>query len=365
MNLKDVVFVGMDCGSGNVATVMETKGFAQARVTPSFVRYVPGVMKETDGDSTWVTHGDDGQESTFVVQSRAVDAVDTRTKEYQLSPACRVLVINELVRLGLAGKKVIIADTLPADQYYDDNNSVNRTQINLKRESLLKEVRNVNPSIKSPVIVDVQIMPEAVTAYNAALYLEDGEINPQLDGVEDCVIIDIGRYTVDFAHLDCNTHTIYKRHTSDQGVHVLLSRIKVLMLEAAQDGSLAIPADVIRNLSIDDVDALARNGFYGSPVAALKHKRISIDHLVSAAAASYANDIRYMASVVVPQHASAHALIMAGGGMYLIGGKLRNLPNYVADWHDNLVIPHQPETAIARGAYEALRASYEEETEGV
>ncbi|MCZ4061299.1 plasmid segregation protein ParM [Pantoea sp. LMR881] len=220
MSNKAPVLVGMDCGSGNVATIMEKDGKMQVRLTPSYVRYLPGVLKETESRNSWVTIGSDGSEATYAVQSKAINAVDTRTKDYQLSAACRVLVVNALAGLGLSGQKVIIADTLPADQFYDDNNAVNRAHIELKRQSLLTAVKNANKDIASPIIVDVRIMPEAVTAFNAALYTESGDVEPRLDGVRDVVIVDIGRYTINYAHLDCETQDTYARETTDQGAHV-------------------------------------------------------------------------------------------------------------------------------------------------
>ena len=359
MSNKSPILVGMDCGSGNVATVMETNGFVQVRLTPSYVRFLPGAVKETESNCTWITKGVNGQDEAYVVQPKAVSAVDTRTPDYQLSAACRVLVVNALNDLGLSGRKVIIADTLPANQYYDDNNAVNRHKIELKRKSLMADVRNAKSSVASPDIVDVHIMPEAVTAYNAALYTKDGELNPLLQGARDVVIVDIGRYTNDIAHFDCETYTLYARETTDRGAHILLQGIRQMMID--QSDEVGIPVDKIRAMTLDDIDVIARSGYYGSPVEALKNKRIDLDHIIAAAASTYASEIKYKLGVVVPQLASADALVIVGGGAHFIGGLMRELSSFVSDWHDNVVIPHQPESALARGAYLALRAMQEEE----
>lgn len=367
MSKSAPVLVGMDCGSGNVATVMATSDSMKVRLTPSYVRHLPGATKGTDLRNMWITKGDNGSNATYAVQSKAINVVDTRTKDYQLSAACRVLVVNAISSLGLAGRKVIIADTLPADQFYDDNNSLNRTHIEKKRESLKMAVRNANADIHSPEIIEVRIMPEGVTAFNAALYQQDGSSEPRLEGVSDVVIVDIGRYTINYAHIDCDTQDLFARATSDQGVHAFLTLLKQLMIESAEDGMLAIPAETIRKMTLDDIDAVARAGYYGSPIEALKDKRIPVVDVVKAAASTYVEEIKYKLSVVVPQLGNAHALIVVGGGAHYVGGLLHNMPNYIADLHDNVIIPHQPECANARGAFIALQAEFEDEeltTEG-
>lgn len=358
MSNKKPVFVGMDCGSGNVATVMEKNGTIQVRLTPSFVAHLAGAPKETESRTTWLTKGADGADETYVVQSKDVNSIDTRTPDYQLSAACRVLVVNALSDLGLSGKKVIIADTLPANQYYDDNNSVNRVKIEQKRKSLLAQVKNANADISAPEIVEVEIMPEAVTAYNAALYTADGELEPLLQGVRDVAIVDIGRYTTDIAHIDCESFSLYSRDTTDRGVHTMLGMVRQLMIDDAE--KIGIPAEKTRAMTLDNIDTIVRNGYYGSPVEALKHKRINLDKIIEQAASTYAQEVRYKLGVVVPQLANVDALIIVGGGAYYIGGLLRKLPSFVTDWHDNVVIPHQPETAIARGAYLALLARHDD-----
>lgn len=360
MNKKETVLVGMDCGSGNVATVMATTNALKVRLTPSYVRQLPGVMKETDSRNNWITVDSNGSEATYAVQSKAVNVVDTRTKDYQLSAACRALVANALSSLELGDKEVILADTLPADQYYDDNNSHNRTHIEQKRKSLMTAVRNANSGIQSPKVVQVRIMPEAVTAFNAALFDAKGNPEQRLVGVRDVVVVDLGRYTKNIAHIDSETHDLFTRSTDDQGVHAFLTLLKQTMVEASEASNLAIPAETIRSMTLDDVDAMARLGYYGSPVEALKEKRVSIDDQFKTAASTWASEIRYKLSVVCPQLANAHALIVVGGGAYYIGGLMRKLPNYVENWHGNVVIPHQPETANARGAYLALQAEFEE-----
>ncbi len=361
MSKNNPVYVALDCGSGNVATVMENKGAVQIRVTPSFVSRVLGQAHESDSKTNWVTKGASGELETYTVMNKAIGAIDTRTPDYQLSAACRVLVVNALTSLKLGGRKVVIADTLPADQYYDDNNAINRQQIELKRKSLMTAVTNATSDIAAPDIVCVEIMPEAVTAYNAALYTENGQDNPYLVGAKDVAIVDIGRYTCDIAHLDCDNHTLFSRGTTPRGVHIMLEAVKLQML--AQAETIGIPVEKIRAMTLDDIDAIVRKGYYGSAIEALKDKRIYLDDIITAAAASFASEINYYLKTIVKSLGSIDALIIVGGGAYYICGLLREIPNFVADWHDNVVVPHQPETAVARGAYLALLARHDVEDE--
>lgn len=70
MSKNKPVYVALDCGSGNVATVMENKGEVQIRVTPSFVARVLGQAKESDSKTNWVTTGASGELETYAVMNK-------------------------------------------------------------------------------------------------------------------------------------------------------------------------------------------------------------------------------------------------------------------------------------------------------
>lgn len=79
-------------------------------------------LRRTDEDEIYSVTND----------ATSIELVNTCDPEYQLSPANRVLVLNALSRAGLGGRDVVLADTLPADQYYGDN-GINKVRIEAKK----------------------------------------------------------------------------------------------------------------------------------------------------------------------------------------------------------------------------------------
>lgn len=344
MSKKNYVFVAVDAGSGNVALTFERDGKMETYVTPSLVRSGSQQTLASETSSSWLTT-DNGRERSYVVVNKGTDLVDTCDPDYQVSAAHRVLVNEALVRAGLDGADVILAETLPVNQFYSDIGKIDRVRTKAKADNLLIPVRNYNADIQPPRIAHVEVFPEAVPAVISA----QADFSELLQA-ESILVVDLGRFTCDMAVVDKDLQVISRR-TTENGIHRMIERVYALLQEFEATSGKNINA---KSLNIESIDTIIRQGFIGSRLESARSKRIDVSGVISQAASELAEIIRADIRKVHRNMLDIDALLLVGGGANYIGGRLHGMPDYTADWHDLVFIPEYPETSIVRGVYFAL-----------
>ncbi|WP_340615856.1 ParM/StbA family protein [Xenorhabdus entomophaga] len=359
--VKQPILVAVDAGSGNIAIRFrrERDGEIENTIIPARVCQGNAQSMALEAGTSWETEGDHGENVVFSVVSGGNDLVNTCDPNYQSSPAHRVLVINALAQLGLGGQEIILADTLPINQFYSDLGKIDQNRLEAKRESLMKPVNNVSGQYEAPHIIDVMVYPEAIPAYVSASVTSDMKPNPDLDGAESIMVVDVGRFTCDIAVLD-KTYQVVKRRTSEHGVYMMLDRVHALLQENAEKLNIAEPKEI----HLESIDTFIRQGYIGSRLKSAADKRIKIDEVVQQAAEEFAEIIRNDIRTVHRNLSDIDVLILVGGGANLIGGKLEYLNNCTTGWGCPVYIPDNPEFAIVRGVHMAFEIDAEEIIKG-
>ncbi|POW54639.1 hypothetical protein C3408_22585 [Candidatus Pantoea alvi] len=342
---KKPLLVAVDGGSGNIALrYFDDKGQLHTHIQPSLVRRGQMNTGNAMSSSTWSVK--DGSVYSVVTTGRKAELINTCDPLYQTSDAHRVLVIDALCKAGLAGRDVILADTLPASQYYADN-GINTALIARKQASLKEPVINSSGTVKAPRVLDVLVYPESVPVYISCKFSDyEGTENPDFEGMENVIIIDIGRFTCDITRLD-KDNDIVDRTTSENGIHRMVERLHELLQE--EETKLGL-SEVVEFSSVT-LDSIIKNGFVGSAAPRLADKRIYVEKLIQQAANELAVDIRNDLRDVIYSTKEIDALIIGGGGANWLGGKLPHIPNLFEDWADFVYIPDNPEEAVSRGVH--------------
>lgn len=345
--MKHPILVAVDGGSGNIAVRYSLPdGEVKSFLMRSVIRRGNLQQGNKESLSTWRT-GDDQVFSVTSTGSR-MDLVDTCDPQYQISDANRVLIIDALVKAGLEDVDIILADTLPANQYYGAGKTVDQKRINAKKESLMQPVSSYSGKVKPPRIVEVKIWPEAVPAFVSASFNDDGTPNEALEGVQYSIVVDIGRFTCDIAMLDPNDEVI-DRLTTENGIHVMLNRFQELLEQ--EEEKLGI--NEAREISPAALDTIINNGFIGSAIKAMEKKRINIQHLALKAASELSERIKEDIRSMHRNLSDIDCLLVVGGGANWLGGKLDYMPNFAESWFPNgfVYIPENPELAVVRGVH--------------
>lgn len=346
MTKNSKVFVAVDAGSGNVALTFERDGQMVTQVTPALVRQGNQQTIASETTSSWVT-----DDRNYAVVKQGTDLVDTCDPDYQISAAHRVLVIDALARAGLTNCDVVLAETLPVNQFYADKGVIDHDRIEAKVKSLLTPVRNYNESVAAPRIVHVEVFPEAIPAVVSA-QADD----PSLAEAQSLLVVDLGRFTCDLAVVDSELQVVSRR-TTENGVHVMINRVHELLQDFEATSNNRIDA---KNLSIESIDPIIRQGFIGSRLEAARHKRIDVTHIINQAAGELSEIIRSDIRKLHRNVRDIDAILLVGGGANYIAGKLHGLDDHTAEWHDVVITPDYPEMSIVRGVYMALAASRDE-----
>lgn len=340
------ILVAVDGGSGNIAIRFNKDGQTVSRISPALVRAGNLQTGSVESGTSWTTEGFNGAKETYSVIKSGENTVNTCDPLYQISPAHRVLVINALVAAGLGGQDVIIADTLPADQFYAGDGKIDVGRVQAKKDSLMKVVTNYTGAMASPRIVDVQVYPEAVPAYYSAYYLPDGTVNPIFEEINNAIVMDIGRFTCDIAVINSDYQVIHRR-TSEKGVHIMLNRLHVLIQEHQQE----LGIKEAKEIPLGSMDDVVRQGYIGSRIEAFANRRKDVTKLIAQAAGEFADIVREELRQAHRNLADIDVLLVVGGGANYIGGKLPFLKDLTTDWECPVIIPEEPEYAIVRGVH--------------
>ncbi|MBS6033950.1 MAG: ParM/StbA family protein [Pantoea sp.] len=350
MTKNKAVLVAVDAGSGNVALTYAEEGTGRwiTSVTPSLILEGHQQSFAAESQSTWLTTDANGKERAYTVMKKGYDLYDTCDPNYQVSPAHRVLIADALNRAGLGGRDVIIGETLPVNQFYSAMGVINEARIREKVASLKTPVKNYRDGSEPANIIHVEVFPEAVPAIVSAQ-----ADNPELADAEQTLVVDLGRFTCDIALVDKDLMPV-KKASYEHGVQKMIERVHALLPEFEANLGKSFGAS---DLSVDSVDAIIRQGYIGSRLESAKSKRIDISEVINQAASELAEKIWQDVRALHRNTRDVDVVLVVGGGANYIAGKLPGLTDHTADWHDVVVVPNNPEMAIARGVYLALQAS--------
>ena len=339
------VFVAVDGGSGNIAVrYTDDQGNDVFNISPSLIRR--GLLQQGTQESTSTWQTADGVLFSVVDDGTSMELENTCDTIYQLSAQNRVLVLDALVKAGLSGRDVVVADTLPADQFYGDN-GINYARIEEKKKNLMQPITSYTGKIQPPRVIHSVIMPEAVTAYVSASVMPDGSLNPAFEGVARCIIVDLGRFTCDIAVVNSSLDVL-NRITTEHGIHVMVQRLYHLIQLHEKELGLS----EAKELNMASMDGFIERGYIGSQAKAREAHRKDIRHLIKQAAKELADQIENdLRSVTHGFADDIDMLLFVGGGANWLGGALEFVGDLTKDWHDYTHIPPNPERAVVDGAF--------------
>lgn len=345
------ILVAVDGGSGNIAIRFNMDGKTISHISPALVRAGNLQQSSVESGTTWETVGTSGQPETYSVVTSGSNLVNTCDPSYQASAAHRVLVMNALAAAGLGGKEIILADTLPAGQFYGDNGQINQRNIQAKKDSLMKPVRNYSGLVEAPRVVDVKVYPEAVPAFYSAAILPDLTPNPEFEEINSALVVDIGRFTCDIAEIN-RDYQVVNRRTTEHGIQVMLQRLHTLL----QENEDALGLVEMKEVSVEHMDAVIRQGYVGSRLPSQIAKRKDVTHLIQQVTREMAEIIQADIRSVHRNLADIDIMLVVGGGANWIGGKVAHIDDHTVNWRCPVFIPDEPEFAIVRGVHLSMLA---------
>ncbi|HCD1268083.1 ParM/StbA family protein [Citrobacter freundii] len=341
------ILVAIDGGSGNIAISFALNGELKTASIPSRIRIGNTQAYDSETNTTWRTVDAFGEEQLYSVVNRGVDLVDTCDPDYQVSAAHRVLVINALSQMGLGGKDIIIGETLPADQYYAADGGLNYARIEAKKASLMTPVVNHSKQLKAPNILGVKVYPEAVPAVFSASVLPDGSFDPRFERVRSKLVVDIGHFTCDIAYLD-EDNNVVRKHTSENGVHILLKDIHAMLQNDAKELGIKDP----KSISLDAIDRFIRDK--GRIVSGWDDSEsVNLIPYIEKATSNLTHRIKTDIRACWRDLTEVDVMLAVGGGANYVGGTLPYMKgrDLRAAWERPVFIPAYPEFAIVRGVY--------------
>lgn len=343
LKLENYAFVTVDDGSGNIkAVTLSESGDLIKYIQPS------SVSEEFTGydgfpDFAWTVSG-----RTYFVTPHQKNSESTTSRDYQVSITNRVLVNDAIARLNI-DKPIILAVTIPADQYYNlrnKHNPINHELIEQKKANLMGDIVNESGLLKRPNIVAIKVYPEAIPAYVACSHDEHGNKRADYDDIHSTVIVDLGHYTCDIAHFK-NHFNIIDKKTTANGVHQFINEFKNEAISKGHSKMLTTYTDYTI------IHAINR-GYLGPTAEHRKDQRVSIKPITEAVINDYYNRIiNDIKSAIKDEIETLDRLILVGGGASLIGDLA------IKEYGNVVVIPDQPEFAIATGTHLMMIANAE------
>lgn len=345
-NAFDCAFVTVDDGSGNIKMVTQgNDGQLITRTQSSAIaENYTHVIGASVADCVWSIEG-----VPFSVMPDYKDLAKTTDKNYQSSLASRVLVNDTVSRLNIE-KPIVLAVTIPTCHYFtnDANNRINIKAIEKKRQNLLAEINNMSGNLTAPSFAAIKVYPEAVPAY---VYCSRDELGKRKDGYDDqheTLIVDLGHFTCDLAFIKDGLN-VTKMSTTEHGVHTLLRKLRNALI---QDSDFTMDLDHINDVALSQI---LQRGFFGSAKSENAYRYDISDLVTTLKNELYAeifNDIETLLGKDAVKYIDR--VIIVGGGAYLIGNIAKD-----NKLNGDIVVPNEPEFAIAKGTHLMLLSQAE------
>ncbi len=266
--------------------------------------------------------------------SELIESENTQFDGFHTSVLDLVLVNHALVEANLGDNRVDLWTGLPVSDYFR-NGKKDDDKIAAKRANLMKQVKPGAPDVFIPVIHDVKVGCQAVSAWIDFAMNDNLELRDDIDGA--IAIVDIGGRTTDIATVIGGQNVDHRRSGTDN--------IGMLDVYAGLSHGLSKKWDVRGSLPIGDLARAMRN-----PEKTIKlwGKERDIAAIIDEVLEEYQGKLTRAIERVIGNGASIDKVVFVGGGSALFTGLLNNFPH-------NGEIVDDPEFANARGLHKYAR----------
>jgi plasmid segregation protein ParM len=267
--------------------------------------------------------------------SELIESEDTKFDGFHTSVLDRVLVNHALVEANLGDAKIDLWTGLPVSDFFRGGLK-DEAKIALKRENLLKTVKAGGPDVVIPMITDVKVGCQAVSAWVDFAMNDDLELRDDIDGA--IAIVDIGGRTTDIATvLDGGQSVDHRRSGTDN--------IGMLDVYAGLSHGISKKFDVRGTLPLSDLAKAMRN-----PQKTIKlwGKERDISELVDEVKEEFSGKLKRAIEVVIGNGASIDKVVFVGGGSAAFTDLRESFP------HNGEIVP-DPEFSNARGLHKYAR----------
>lgn len=194
-------------------------------------------------------------DTKYTCTSDSSELISLRHAHYPLSVENRVLFTHGVAKFGLQDKVISASVTLPFRDYYNEDGTINtefvqRVGANFKQNNVVvhgAEDKELN-------VANVQVTPEAMSAWFDWAMDDDGSMNENYSEMSDCdgsvLIIDIGGSTTDIVSVSMNDGELIVRNNKS-------SSEKLGVLDAMNELHVAVG----ERLEGDGVEGAAGHGW--------------------------------------------------------------------------------------------------------
>ncbi|WP_318491854.1 ParM/StbA family protein [Photobacterium leiognathi] len=344
--MRNIEFITVDDGSGNMKLVRNgANGEKISKMSPSYVMTGDPLM---DGVGVAATAWE-LDDVNYSVGDNLQQIESTTSTGYQTSIINRVLV-NNIVAMENIDGPIALGVTLPTAEYFSGNgkNPINLAKIEAKKKNIMGELTNVSGLLKRPNIVAVRVYPEAIPAY---VYCANEGITSASGAIQDYrkdevnLVIDLGHYTCDIARIT-NGLNITAKASFDHGVNMLLDRYRTKL-------SIEFSQPYINKMSLEKIKTSFEEGQWR--IGSELHDTTEI---IDSLTVNFFRELTRKIEDAIGGEGMIEGIdrvIIVGGGAHIIGNVAEQ-----EQYNHNIVIPPQPEFAIARGVHMLMMSKADE-----
>lgn len=221
----------IDDGSTNIKLQWEESGSVKQSISPNSFKREWAVAFGGQQAYNYMLNGEQ-----YSFDAISPDAVVTTNVAWQYSDVNVVAVHHALLCSGIQPQEVDIVVTLPLAEYYSKNNQPNESNIQKKKDNLLRSVE-LNGG-RTFTIRSVEVMPESIPA--------GFDVVKNLNELDSLLIIDLGGTTLDISQVMGKMRGISRIYgDSSLGVSLITGAVKDALAVARTKGSSYLADDII------------------------------------------------------------------------------------------------------------------------
>jgi plasmid segregation protein ParM len=156
-------------------------------------------------------------DTKYTCTNDSTQLISLRHADYPLSPENRVLFTHAIVEAGLEDKVLSAAVTLPFRDYYDEEGRINTDFVQQVATNFKQNNVDIvkGDTLRSINVINVQVTPEAISAWFDWAMNDDGTMNENYEEMNDCdgsmLIVDIGGSTTDIVSVTLRNDNLVVR----------------------------------------------------------------------------------------------------------------------------------------------------------